>query len=252
MRSQVARRSLLLAALLSFGASAPTGAQASVLGFTSAIAIHISNLPPLVIPGAGTLTVNGSSGPGHLTSLDVPSSPFAITGFVLPFTDPAVLPLAGYRVTAHNGPGSFAGSGGAGFGGIMPILGTAKVCLYGACGMSGNIANLTIPLTVVGQGGMAPVTGAVNMTVVGAPWTTGTAAIGVITMMGGVAPLSNTNVVTLVTPIFLSTNIGAAAVIPAFASVTFTNLFVPEPGTLALLSSGVVALVAYGRHKARR
>jgi hypothetical protein len=136
----------------------------------------------------------------------------------------------------------------------MPIQGTTKVCLYGACGASNNISNLTVPLTVVGAGGQVTVMGAVNLTVIGAPWTTGTAAIGELTQMGGVDPLSNTGApsgnLTLVTPIFISTNIGASAVLPAFA---FLNLhFVPEPGTLVLVGSGIAGLVAFGRNRARK
>jgi hypothetical protein len=53
-----------------------------------------------------------------------------------------------------------------------------------------------------------------------------------------------------VTPIFISTNIGAFAVVPAFG---FFNLhFVPEPGTLVLLGSGIAGLVAFGRSRARK
>ena len=90
-----------------------------------------------------------------------------------------------------------------------------------------------------------------NVTVIGAPWTTGTAAVGTVTVMGGVSPLSNTGapsgLVTLVTPIFISTNIPASAVVPGFGILTLH--FVPEPGTLLLLASGVAGLVAFGRSR---
>jgi hypothetical protein len=229
-------------------------AQAVNLGFTGGLAVQIATLAPVVIPGAGTAVVNGSGGAGHLTGLQVSQGAFTLTGFALAVTDPAVFPIAGIAVSATNGAGAFAGSGGAGFGGQMPINGTAKVCLYGTCGSSYNISNLSVPLNVVGQGGAVTVMGAVNLTVVGAPWTTGTVAIGTITAMGGVSPLSNTGApsgsVSLVTPIFISTNIGAFSVVPAFG---FFNLhFVPEPGTLVLLGSGIAGLVAFGRSRARK
>ena len=71
--------------------------------------------------------------------------------------------------------------------------------------------------------------------------------------MGGVSPLSNTGapsgIVTLVTPVFISTNIGASAVIPGFGILNLH--FVPEPGTLMLLGSGIAGLVAFGRSRAR-
>ena len=206
-----------------------------------------------MIPGGtGTATVNGSGGAGHLTGLGGPGRTVRIWSFVLPITDPTVFPIAGVQVTAANGAGNFAGFGGAGFGGVMPIVGAAKVCLFGSC--SAAVSNLSVPLTVVGQGGVALVTGAVNLTVIGAPWTTGTAAVGTaFTAMGGVSPLSNTGApwgnVTLVTPPFISTNIGASAILPAFGILNLH--FVPEPGTLMLLGSGIAGLVAFGRSRVR-
>jgi hypothetical protein len=134
------------------------------------------------------------------------------------------------------------------------VIGTTKVCLYGACGSETNISNLVVPLDVVGAGGQVTVMGAVALTVIGAPWTTGTAAIGTITLMGGVAEASNTAAasgnVTLVTPIFISTNIGSFAVVPAFGILNLH--FVPEPGTIVLVGSGIAGLVALGRNRARK
>jgi hypothetical protein len=69
-----------------------------------------------------------------------------------------------------------------------------------------------------------------------------------------VSPLSNTGApsgnLTLVTPIFISTNIGAFSIVPAFATLNLH--FVPEPGTLVLLGSGIAGLVAFGRSRARK
>jgi len=227
-------------------------AHAISLGFTGSVAVSLAGLAPIALPGAGTAVVNGSGPGGHLTGLAIPASPFAVTGFVLPVTDPAAFPIAGVQVTAHNAAGGFGGVGGGGFGGVMPINGVSKVCLFGPC--SAAVSNLAVPLSVVGAGGAAVVSGAVNLTVIGAPWTTGTAAVGTITQMGAVAPLSNTaapsGTVLLVTPIFISTNIGASAVLPGFAFLSLH--FVPEPGTLMLLGSGIAGLVAFGRNRARK
>ena len=241
---------VLTAGFIAMGAAGQ--AHAVAVPFTGAFVIQLATLDPVVIDGSGTAIVNGAGAAGHLTALQVPASPFATNGFVLPVTDPVVFPIAGVQLTAHNAVGNFAGSGGAGFNGEMPINGAAKICLFGTC--SAAVSNLSVPLTVVGgPGGSALVTGAVNLTVIGAPWTTGTAAVGVNTLMGGVNPASNTGApsgtVTLVTPIFVSTNIGASAIVPGFGILTLH--FVPEPGTLMLLGSGIAGLVAFGRSRVR-
>ena len=240
----------LAASLLVFGLAGQ--AHAVSLPFTGTPRRSRSRrLDPIVLPGAGTANLN-TIGPGdHLIGMDFPGGIFAVTAVVVPVTDPGAFPIAGVQVTAANGAGNFDGIGGTSFHGLMPILGTSKVCLFGPCGSA--VANLNVPLNNVGQGGTAFVTGAVNLTVVGAPWTTGTAAVGATTIMGGVAPASNTGApsgtVTLVTPIFISSNIGASAVVPAFGILTLH--FVPEPGTLLLLGSGIAGLVAFGRGRAR-
>ncbi|RIK95968.1 MAG: hypothetical protein DCC71_22805, partial [Proteobacteria bacterium] len=78
-----------------------------------------------------------------------------------------------------------------------------------------------------------------------------TAWVGSVTAMGGVSPLSNTGApsgtVTLVTPVFIRSDIGASAVVPVFGFLTLH--FVPEPGTLALFGAGVALLVAFGRRR---
>jgi hypothetical protein len=122
-----------------------------------------------------------------------------------------------------------------------------KFCTYPSpC--SSAVANISVPLSV-GQTGTAYATGAQNMTVVGAPWTTGTAVVGTATMMGEVAPLSGTGAasgqIRLVTPIFISTNLAASPVLPAFGVLTLH--FVPEPTTLALLGVATAGLAAMRR-----
>jgi hypothetical protein len=51
------------------------------------------------------------------------------------------------------------------------------------------------------------------------------------------------NVIELVTPVFVSTNLGASSVVAVYGSLGFT---VPEPGTIAALGAAFISLVAVG------
>lgn len=230
-------------------------AHATTFGMSGTLQIQITTLPPAIVPGTADVTVNGSGGGAHLQSLDLVGGTFATTGFLIPVTDPQASPIGGVQVTAMNGAGSFA-VGTSGLEGPMPIVGTAKVCLFGAC--SSAVQNLTVPLSPIGIGGSAFVNASVRITVVGAPWTTGTAAVGTITQMGEAhGPVSATSTtaadqghVRLVTPIFISTNIPASAVVPAFGFVDLD--LVPEPmGALLLKGAGIAGLVLLGRSRRR-
>gem|GEM_PF-6973928 len=113
----------------------------------------------------------------------------------------------------------------------------------------------------VGIGG-APFT-AVNpstlkVTVQGHPWIVGTAATQGVTVKGFVhGPASGgaatagqaSGVVQLVTPILISTTIGAAPVLPSFGILNLH--FVPEPSTFFLLASGVLCLALAGLRRRR-
>lgn len=240
-------------------------AQAVNLDYTGELALQLNVLnpgpifvlDPVAISGAGTALVNGSGGAGHLSRIDLPGGAFTAERLTVEITDPNHYPVVGIQVTLANAAGGFHGSGGAGFGGVMPLPGVAKVCLFGSGGCaSEQTHNLSIPLSVVGNGGIATVgypRSLINVTVVGAPWTTATAAVGTLTMRGGVAPLSNTGApsghIKLVTPIFITTNWAAGPSIWAFGILDLH--FVPEPGTLMLLAGGIVILGASGRRRAR-
>ena len=229
-------------------------AQAGTIAVSGALSIQLATLPPVTIPGSAIATINGSSGGSHLNSLNLPASPFATAGFILPVTDPAAAPIGGLQLTVHNGAGAFSGGT---LGGTMSLIGVTKVCLFSACN---NVttpppANLNVPLTPVGLGGAAFVATLVNLTAIGAPWTAGTAAVGTVAITGfqhGAASLASSTAaasgrIRLVTPVFVSTNIGASAVVPVFGILDLH--FVPEPGTLLLLGSGIAGLVMFGRSK---
>jgi hypothetical protein len=211
-------------------------------------------LPPAVAAGAGVAVV--SSAGSHVQSLAVPSSAFNAAMLSVPVTDPMVAGIKGIQATFHNAAGAFSGSP---LAGSMALNGVTKICFFGtAC--SNATANLSVPLSLVGVGGTAAyppgtTSATFNLTVRGAPWTAGTAAVGTLTQMGfqhGPASATSSTAadsgaVRLVTPIFVSTDIGALQVVPGFA---FLDLhFVPEPSTLLLLGGGIAGLVMIGRTK---
>jgi hypothetical protein len=228
---------------------AASGAQAGALPFNATLSLDLSS-GVVVVTGSGTAVANGSGGGSHIDSLALAGSTVATTGVVVPITDPAAFPINGIRATVLNGMGTFSGGGGT-LGGVMPLLGVAKVCLFGPCASA--VANLSVPLSVVGAGGAQAISAAVNLTVIGAPWTTGTAAVGTVTAMGAAhGPASGTSStfapgghLQLVTPIFFYSNIGVGVTIPMFATLAIN--FVPEPTTLLLLGGGIGALGLAGR-----
>jgi hypothetical protein len=208
------------------------------------------------VAGSGIAEV--SSDGVHVVALTVPEGVVATSGAVFPATDPAVFPIRGVQITARNGAGTFAETAGGKLTGAMPIQGVAKVCLFEPC--SSAPANVSLPLSVVGVGGTAAGAGPVSVTLRGAPWTAGTAALvpGYLSTFGlrhGPGSATSTTAqpggeLLLVTPIVVSTNIGVGVTIPAFG---FLDLrFAPEPGAAPLALASALALAALGRAHRRR
>lgn len=214
-------------------------ARASAVAFQGTLSVSIAGLPPISISGSGTANVSGGSGSGTGTGFTLPGGTFA-TVLSVPVTAPTAFPIAGVKASLSNGAGSFDTPGG----GVMGLSGSTDICLFSACDTATQF--LSIPFTVGGTRGVgiggAPivVTGLLNLTLQGAPWTTGRATImtpgGTLAATGFVGPDS----VRLVTPIVVNTGIGASPILPAFGTLTLQ--FVPEPGTLLLTAAGLVAL----------
>jgi len=227
---------LAAAAALLIGGSA----QAAPTPFSGTISVVISSLPAVSVAASGTAV---DYTPGTAT-FELAGGTFATTQS-LPVSDPAAFPIGGVKAGVENGAGAFVNGAGQ-----MPIIGTSNVCLFGACNAS--VANVDVPFTTggvngVGLGGSPIIVGGlVNVTVTGSPWTIGTVTIGTATAMGYLAG----STVQLVTPVVINTNIGASPTLPAFAILNLT--FIPEPGTLALLASGVVGLGILGRKRMSR
>ena len=244
----------LFAASLSTVFADPSAASVTKFG-TATFTSQLATLPPYgTQANPGLLSqVNGlRSAGGKLTAITgIPSRMFALTALVIPITDPAAAPISGLQITQSNKPGMFAVSAGH-LAGQMGLNGVNKVCLFASC--SGQPpANLTVPVTPVGVGGSVAVSTAVNITAIGAPWTTGTASVGTISIQGFAHHITNTSTagqlqIRLVTPIFISTNIGTSAVVPAFDILDFT----PEPGVALSFGAAIATLLALGRQRMRK
>jgi hypothetical protein len=249
------------------------------LGSTGGGVATVNNSAGVIPAHLQTLQLKGSRGGVAGTAM-------------VPITDPtqSANGIASVRVKATMQTGTFAPiSGGAASTtvltkNVLPVNGLAKVCL-----LSTQCTNfLPLQLTQhtamsvqkgLGIGGLLTIGGGTNpirISIEAAPWTikTGTSVDQITTPMtpGGVkkfvnvtamgfahdpsSATSNTaqpsGVVQLITPMQVVTNLtsGSNAKIALFG---FLNIhFVPEPGMLLLLGSGVAGLVLLGRHRMKK
>jgi hypothetical protein len=228
-------------------------ARGAPIPFRGELIVAFAGFTFVSVAGAGIAEVNGDGTGGALTALALPEGVFAATTEF-----PGTFPLGGIRVTASNGAGLFAltPSGG---GGAMPLRGVARLCLLATC--SAATIALDLPLSVVGAGGLAQVTGPIDVTITGAQWTKGGATVmrpGATTILGGSArgPLGQAGStaqpggrLVLVTPIRVSSSLPGYEDLDSWAELHLE--FVPEPSTLALLGSGFAALAAGARRRRR-
>jgi hypothetical protein len=244
--------------LLAASALVPS-AHAVPVPFSGVLRLQVRALS-FEVAGSGIAEVDSIS---HPSRISIPQGAFAAQGIVVPVPtsiQASAFPVVALQVTIENEAGAFLASAG-GLGGAMPLLGVAKVCLFATC--SAAVANVSVPLAVVGVGGDSTVQGPVNVTVEGAPWTTNATVTGFrtvsspFTVMGSRrAPASKPNStaapsgqIQLVTPIFVSTNLAGEPTVATFAALTLH--FVPEPGTLFLLAIGVAGLALSAIHRSR-
>lgn len=267
------RKVLVLLAVLGFFASE---ASASVAPWLGTATTKLGAGAPSNLTGLGVATINGS-GPvltAHLNTLRIAGGITGSNG--VPVTDPEVTGTIRTIATAATiGSGTFAPISGGGplTQNTLPVGGTAKICLI----LAGCPNFLALPLTTnagnTGVGVMGTVTvggaGPLRISLQNNPWTLGTgmavnmtdnSAFTTKTITGFVhGPASATSstamasgVVQLISPIQVLT-IGVPGQnekLSLFGTLRFH--FVPEPGLLLLLGSGVVGLALLGRNRLKK
>lgn len=199
---------------------------------------------PVFFEATGPVTVDTASS-GRLVSLGLPAGMLATTTQVVTTASNVDI-----RIAASNGPGAFAEDATGGFGGIMPILGTLRVCLFGTCDGS-PVVDLALPLDVVGAGGTVTTTlQGFTLSVAGAPWGEGPVTLsgpGFVSVFEGYrsGPLGGTSTTTL-TGGFVQLVSPVHVAIPNLDPLEFVAVldveFVPEPGVAILLATGLLGL----------
>jgi hypothetical protein len=226
--------------------------------------------------GTGVVTVNGSGAGGHLNTLRLaPTDP--ADSSPAPVTDPETTGTVASNIVdgAFGRGGTFAPiSGGGGLTqNTLALAGVARVCIVVAGCSSSLPLILTQNQTVgVGIGGTVTVgyPGVIRVSLVAAPWQIGTAtrlqstANGVVItrkhsgFIHGAASATSSStakpsgLVQLITPTQVLTKgiSGNAKKLALFTSIALH--FVPEPGLLLLLGSGVAGLALLGRSRMRK
>ena len=259
-------------------------AQAAPLKYHGTTVSQLGTGPKTIFQGTGVATVNNSTGYGHLNVFQAFDD---ITGQQSnPVTDPEVTVdgIISVILTLTGGGGTLGNISGGGVlnPGKFAAHGLSRTCLYDPNCLPGGFLPLPLnqtkhlttssSITVgVGVGGVQTIgaTGMIRISIVNNPYTLGVASAVDQTDNGGFTlrrvtgfahgPASLTSstakpsgVVQFVSPSQLSTNLtaGSAELISLLNQIRIH--FIPEPGLLLLLGSGVAGLVLMGLARKRR
>jgi len=268
MRKAIVLFSALLLALTAGTASAKT------LDWHGTLDVDLGALPTLRVQGSGVATVNGTTGQNHLNTLRLAGG---ITGSgTINVTDPDTTgQIPSIRISVTLGTGTLSGISGGGSLSqpVLPIKGFSRVCTFTpGCGSQLPLNNTTNNgNTGIGVGGQLTIggLGPFRISVVNQPWTLGTATGINQTVSGGFITLSESGfvhgassnnsstatesgVVQLITPqqVYTSGIAGNSQQLTLFTQMTIH--FIPEPGLLLLIGSGVVGLGLLGRSRMKK
>jgi hypothetical protein len=251
-------------------------ASAKTLDWHGTLDLDLGALETLRLYGSGVATVNGTTGQNHLNTLRLAGG---ITGSgTINVTDPETTgQIPSIRISATVGTGTLSGISGGGAlgtgGNTLPIRGFTRMCLFTpGCGTPLPLNNTTNNgNTGIGVGGLLTIGkfGMVRVSIANGPWTLGTVSGVNQTASGGYktiarggfihGPASSTNstatnsgVVQLIAPQQVTTAgvLGNSTELTLFAALTLQ--FIPEPGLLLLIGSGVVGLGLLGRSRMKK
>jgi hypothetical protein len=265
---------LLLGTLLAL-AFAGT-ANAKTLGWHGTLDLDLGALETLRLGGSGVATINNSSGGNHLNTMRLAGG---ITGSgTIPVTDPDTTgTIPSIIITATLGTGTLSGISGApplNPPATLPVGGFTRVCLFTGCDAGTFLAlnNTTNNgATGIGVGGLLTLGGKGNIriSITNGPWTLGSISGINQTVAGGFVTLSKAGFVhgAASNPSSTATTSGVVQLlapqqvstfgIPANSTqltlfATLTLHFIPEPGLLLLIGSGVVGLGLLGRSRMKK
>lgn len=277
------RRLLVITAALVLVLGLALEASANRLTWNGTLTTKLGAGRPSSITVDGLASINGGLQgkfneplPQHVNTLRIAITSGVPGGNAVPITDPEVTGVIRTIATTVNpGSGTFAPISGGGplTQNTYPVPGTAKICLV----LSGCPSFLPLFLTEnngntgVGVGGLVTVGkgGSLRVSLENNPWTIGTGmavretdngARTTVTVSGFVhGPASNTSttgdisgVIQLITPIQVTTIgvPGESEKLSLFGTMRIH--FVPEPGLMLLLGSGVVGLALLGRSRMKK